>query len=53
MKEELKCPICHEKVYAGVGKGCKLCGMSLEDQSREFCSRICRIGYGKIRGEII
>lgn len=49
----LKCSICHENVYTGVGKGCKLCGMPLEDPSREFCSRICRTGYGKINGEII
>jgi len=48
MKKELKCPLCHEQVYSGAGTGCKLCGMPLEDQSREFCSKICRKKYEKI-----
>ncbi|MBU0467088.1 MAG: hypothetical protein KJ718_04125 [Nanoarchaeota archaeon] len=48
MKEK-KCPICYEKVYSGVGKGCKMCGMVLEDKSRDFCSRQCRVKYDKIK----
>lgn len=48
MKKELKCPMCYEVVYSGVGKGCKMCGMVLEDESGEFCSKTCRGTYGKI-----
>jgi len=48
MKQTLTCPLCHERVYSEIGKGCKMCGMALKDKSREFCSRICRSKYGKI-----
>ena len=27
MKKEKKCPLCYEKIYSGIGKGCKMCGM--------------------------
>jgi len=45
MKKEKKCPLCYEKIYSGIGKGCKMCGMQLEDDGREFCSKKCRIKY--------
>ena len=48
MKKELNCPLCHEKVYTGLGRGCKLCGMPLEEKNKEFCSKICRIKYNNI-----
>ena len=48
MAKELKCPVCYEVVYSGVGKECKMCGMVLEDKSREFCSKMCRVNYFKI-----
>jgi len=48
MKKEMKCPLCYKKVYSGLGKGCKLCGMSLEDNSTEFCSSVCKTKYTKI-----
>ena len=48
MKQILNCPLCHEKIYSEIGKGCKMCGMALEDKSREFCSKICRSEYRKI-----
>ena len=41
----LNCPLCHQEVYSKLGKGCKMCGMPLEDESREFCSRVCREKY--------
>jgi predicted nucleic acid-binding Zn ribbon protein len=47
MKEK-KCPLCHEEVFSEIGKGCKMCGMPLEDKSREFCSRKCRLLYQNI-----
>jgi len=48
MNQILNCPLCHEKIYSEIGKGCKMCGMPLEDKGREFCSKICREGYRKI-----
>lgn len=48
MKQELECPLCHEKVYSELGKGCKMCGMSLVDKSKDFCSKLCRNLYNKI-----
>ncbi len=32
----------------GAGMCCKMCGMVLEDRSREFCSKTCRQNYRKI-----
>jgi hypothetical protein len=43
--KKLSCPLCHMEVYSDVGKGCKLCGMVLEDKSKEFCCRTCRTKY--------
>lgn len=48
MKKEMVCPVCHDLVYSEIGKGCKMCGMSLIDKSRDFCSRLCRNLYSKI-----
>ncbi|MBL7051924.1 MAG: hypothetical protein ISS01_02440 [Nanoarchaeota archaeon] len=42
------CSICHKHIISGLGKGCKLCGMHLIDQSREFCSKNCRSTFNKI-----
>lgn len=50
--KEMNCPLCHEKVYSELKKGCKLCGMPLEDESKEFCSKICRTKYKKINKNI-
>jgi len=41
---ELDCPICEEPVYSSVGKGCKMCGMPVED-GNEFCSKECELKY--------
>ena len=49
MKQEMNCPICYEKVYSEISKGCKLCGMALEDEGKDFCSKICRGKYEKIQ----
>jgi len=48
MKQILNCPLCPENIYSEIGKGCKMCGMPLEDESREFCSRRCKMKYKKI-----
>lgn len=47
MKQK-SCPLCHEKIYSGLGKGCKMCGMLLTDESRDFCSKKCRNKYNSI-----
>ena len=46
--ENKKCLLCHKKLYSELGKGCMLCGMALEDKSKEFCSKMCRIRYKQI-----
>jgi len=42
------CPVCHNKIYSGLGRGCRLCGMPLEDESKEFCSKECKKRYNQI-----
>ncbi len=49
MKQELKCPICKEELYTGLGQGCKMCGMPLDNSQKKFCSKECKIKYNKIR----
>jgi len=51
MKQNINCQVCHKEVNSEIGKGCELCGMPLEDPSREFCSKICRTKYIKINGD--
>ncbi len=48
MIKEKKCPLCHLEIYSDLSKGCKLCGMALQDESKEFCSQECRLKYVKI-----
>ena len=48
MKQTLKCPLCNESIYSGLGLGCKMCGMISQDKNKEFCSKICRRKYKKI-----
>jgi len=48
MKSEMNCPLCNDEIYSGLGEGCKMCGMSLEDKSEEFCSASCKDRYKKI-----
>ena len=47
--ENMPCPLCHDEIYSEIGKACKMCGMILEDESKDFCSKNCRINYTKIR----
>ena len=44
-KNQLKCPICDEVVYSEIGKGCKMCGMPLENKGEIFCCRLCMRKY--------
>jgi hypothetical protein len=44
----LNCPICKEELYSGIGKGCKMCGMILEDEDNEFCCKICMRKFNTI-----
>ena len=43
------CPLCDKKLVSGLGKGCKMCGMSLKDKSKDFCSKKCETKYKDIR----
>lgn len=47
--KNMTCFICHQEVYNGLGKGCKMCGMTLEDSGKDFCCRKCKKQYLKIR----
>jgi predicted nucleic acid-binding Zn ribbon protein len=31
------------------GKACKTCGMILEDSGKDFCSKVCRNVYERLR----
>jgi len=44
----LSCPVCEKDVYSSIGKGCKMCGMVLDD-SDDFCCEECRKKYNTIR----
>jgi len=47
-----KCPLCEKRVYSGVGTGCKMCGMLLDEQEIEFCSDDCEDSYKEISREV-
>ena len=49
MTQELVCPLCKEEVYSGLGKGCKMCGMPLENPKDKFCSQKCKKKYNKLK----
>jgi endogenous inhibitor of DNA gyrase (YacG/DUF329 family) len=51
--KNMNCPICHMKIYSDFGKSCKICGMILEDKSREFCSKKCRKVHQKLTNKIL
>lgn len=44
---DMPCPLCHKNVYSELGKGCKMCGMVLEDDG-EFCSDLCESHFLEI-----
>ena len=48
MENILNCPICKKEVYSEIGKGCKMCGMILEEQNKKFCCNICMRKYNTI-----
>lgn len=39
--ENVSCPLCNKKIYSGLGFGCKLCGMALNEK-KAFCSKKCK-----------
>ena len=43
----MKCTICHKALYSDLGKGCRMCGMTLIDKSMEYCCKLCRQLYLK------
>lgn len=48
MEQNLKCPLCQKNIYSGIGVGCNMCGMLLEDKDELFCSEKCSEIYGEI-----
>ena len=53
MKHVKDCPICEQELVSDIGKGCKMCGMPLENKEEEFCSEECIIGYRLIHKNLI
>jgi len=45
--KNIECPLCNEKIYAGLGEGCKMCGMALE-KDEKFCSLKCEEKFAEI-----
>lgn len=45
MSKVLNCLICKKEVYSEIGKGCKMCGMLLENIDDKFCCKICMRKY--------
>lgn len=46
------CQLCHKELFNEIGKACKTCGMILSDEGKDFCSKLCRSRYIKIKGNI-
>ena len=48
MKQKMNCPLCKEELFSGIGFGCLMCGMPIENKKDRFCSEGCEKKYGKI-----
>jgi len=48
MKQGFNCPVCAQEVFSGIGKGCRLCGMLLEEEKENFCCSDCEETYNNI-----
>ena len=53
MKHVKDCSICEQELVSDIGKGCKMCGMPLENKEEEFCSEKCIIDYRLIHKNLI
>lgn len=49
--KNLQCPLCEEAIYSELGKGCRMCGMSI-NKDEKFCSKICEEKYEKINNKM-
>jgi len=48
IRKIMECPICDEEIFSGLGKGCMMCGMLLEDEQDNFCCENCKDKYSQI-----
>ncbi len=48
MNKSMSCLICNKELFSEIGKGCRMCGMPLENINEEFCSQSCIIKYNNI-----
>jgi len=48
MEKTINCPLCKKEIYSGIGSGCKMCGMLLDNKDKNFCCNICMRRYNKI-----
>jgi len=48
MQKTMDCPICDGEIFSGLGKGCRMCGMLLEDDHNNFCCEDCKDKYCQI-----
>lgn len=53
MDDILKCPICKEEVFSKAGRGCRMCGMALENELEEFCCIKCENKFEEINSKKI
>ena len=42
------CEVCHQRKPYNFGKRCKFCSMTLIDEGKDFCSRICKNKFLKL-----
>lgn len=52
MKDHKDCPICQQELVSEIGKGCKMCGMPLENKNDDFCSLKCKEDYKNIHSKV-
>lgn len=48
----MNCLICKKETYSGIGHGCRLCVMSLENKRKTFCCGDCKDKYLEINDEL-
>ena len=48
MSRVAKCNICNQELYSGIGSGCKMCGMLLNNKEDRFCCKLCMRKFNTI-----
>jgi len=50
-QDSIQCPICKDEVLsdATIKNYCALCGMAIEEEGKEYCSKHCEIEFKKLQ----